>query len=220
MRILSHAPWGGGFVTGDTVLWREVRNSDLSLDFPVADWFDAQMAQAPAKAQVGMMTSRDVSSRRQASAVVAEREGGADAPEARAAALVTLGLSNAEAVGARLPWHAADGTGYGTVNILVATDARLTEVAQIEALTIAAEARTAAIMDLGLELATGRATGTGTDCLALAAWPGEGRYAGLHTAVGEAIGRAVREAVTLAGRDWLQWHETALAARPAPPGPC
>ncbi len=210
MRILSHAPWGAGFVTGDTIVWREVRNSDLSPDFPVEAWFQTEMARAPVRAQVGMMTSRDVGSRVLA---LAEVEG------IRAAALVTLGLSNAEAVGRRLPWHSADGASYGTVNILVATDAALTEAAQIEALTIAVEARTAAIMDLGLELATGRATGTGTDCIAIACPPGEGLYAGLHTAPGEAVGAAVREAISRAGQNWMHWLEAKRAERAGrPPG--
>ncbi|WP_112312200.1 adenosylcobinamide amidohydrolase [Pseudogemmobacter bohemicus] len=208
MRILSHAPFGSGFVRGDSIAWREVKNSDLSPDFPVEDWFRAEMSRAPMAATVGMMTSRDVSSR-----VLAE----AQCEGVRAAALVTLGLSNAEAVGRRLPWHSADGAGYGTVNILVATDAALTETAQIEALTIAVQARTAAIMDLGLDLPTGRATGTGTDCLALACEAGQGLYAGLHTATGEAVGAAVRAAVTRAGAGWMTWREQKRQERGALP---
>lgn len=194
MRILSHAPWGAGYRMGDTVLWREVRNKDLSVDFPVEDWFPAEIARAPAAGQVGMMTSRDIGTWTGAETVV---EG------VRAAAVVTLGLSNAETVGRRLPYHTAD---YGTVNILVATDAGLDETAQLETLTVAVQARTAAILDLGLELATGRASGTGTDCLALACLPGEGRYAGLHTPVGEAVGAAVHRAVGQAGQDWMAWR--------------
>lgn len=203
MRLLSHAPFGAGYVTGQTVLWREVRNADLPQDFDAEAWIPAEMARAPAQGEVGLLTSRDVSSWRQAAA---EAEG------AGAEALVTLGLSNAEAVGTRLPWHSAD---FGTVNILVACSVPLTEAAQLEALTIAVQARTAAIIDLGLELSSGRATGTGTDCIVLACPAGAGRYAGLHTAAGEVVGRAVREAVSLAGSDWLGWREAALAARSA-----
>lgn len=201
MRILSHAPFGAGYRTGDTVLWREVRNSDLSAEFPVEDWFPAEMTRAPVAGQVGMMTSRDIGTWAGAEAV---------AEGVRAAAVVTLGLSNAESVGRRLPYHSAD---YGTVNILVATDAGLDETAQLEALTVAVQARTAAIMDLGLELATGRASGTGTDCLALACLPGVGRYAGLHTATGEAVGAAVRRAVAQAGQDWMAWREAERARK-------
>lgn len=199
MRILSHAPYGAGYRTTDTVLWREVRNADLTPDFAVEDWFAAQMARAPGA--VGMLTSRDVGTWRRAQAKV---EG------IRAECVVTLGLSNAESVGRRLPWHPAD---YGTINILAATDAALTETAQLEALTIAVQARTAGVISAGLALATGQATGTGTDCLALACLPGQGRYAGLHTAVGEAIGACVRQAVEGAAADWLAWRDAERARR-------
>ena len=62
-------------------------------------------------------------------------------------------------------------------------------------------------------LATGQATGTGTDCLALACMPGQGRYAGLHTAVGEAIGACVRQAVEGAAADWVAWRDAERARR-------
>ena len=86
-------------------------------------------------------------------------------------------------------------------------DAGLTETAQLEALSIAVQARTAAVMEVGLHLDTGLATGTGTDCAALACDPGEGRYAGLHTALGEAIGAATRQAVAAAAADWILWRD-------------
>lgn len=197
MRILSHAPYGAGYRTTDTVLWREVRNADLTPDFAVEDWFAQEMARTPGA--VGMLTSRDVGTWREAKAEV---EG------IRAGCVVTLGLSNAESVGRRLPWHPAD---YGTINILAATDAALTEAAQLEALTIAVQARTAGVISAGLALATGQATGTGTDCLALACLPGQGRYAGLHTAVGEAIGACVRQAVEAAAADWVAWRNAERA---------
>lgn len=199
MRVLSHAPQGAGYVTTDRVVWREVRNAELTQDFDVESWFAGQMARFPGA--VGMMTSRDLGLHDRDAAQV---EG------ISAEAVVTLGLSNAEAVGTRLPWHSAD---YGTINLLVATDAALTEAAQLEALTIAVQARTAAVMDLDLPLATGRATGTGTDCVALACLPGAGRYAGLHTATGEAIGAATRRAVTRAALDWRRWRDAERARR-------
>lgn len=199
MRILSHAPYGAGYRTTDTVLWREVRNADLTPDFAVEDWFAAQMARAPGA--VGMLTSRDVGT---------WRAGRAEVEGIRAECVVTLGLSNAESVGRRLPWHPAD---YGTINILAATDAGLTKTAQLEALTIAVQARTAGVISAGLALATGQATGTGTDCLALACLPGQGRYAGLHTAVGEAIGACVRQAVEGAAADWVAWRDAERARR-------
>ncbi len=70
---------------------------------------------------------------------------------------------------------------------------------------MAAQARTAAIMDLGWQTADGVATGTGTDCIVVAC-PSRGRrqtYAGLHTAVGQALGAAVYDAVLAGGREWV-----------------
>ncbi|MDQ2065799.1 adenosylcobinamide amidohydrolase [Xinfangfangia sp. CPCC 101601] len=199
MRLLSHAPHNAGYCTTDEVLWREVRNADLTPDFPVEDWFAAEMRRAPQA--VGMITSRDVGSYNEARATV---EG------ITAQCVITLGLSNAEAVGKRLPWHPAD---FGTINILVATDAALTETAQLEALTIAVQARTAGLMSAGLMLETGLATGTGTDCIALACHPGQTRYAGLHTAVGEAIGACVREGIETAAQAWIAWRDAKRAGR-------
>lgn len=192
MRVLSWAPFAPGYVMADRIVWREVKNADLTPDFEVEPWFANQMAQYPGA--VGMLTSRDIGTFRLA-------EGAVDGISA--ACLATVGLSNAESVGARLPYHTAD---YGTINLAVAVDAPLNEAAQLEALSIAVQARTAAVMDTGLRLATGAATGTGTDCVALACDPGEGRYAGLHTVLGEVIGEVVRRAVATAAADWMVWR--------------
>lgn len=199
MRVLSWAPYGAGYKDTDLILWREVRNADLGPDFAVDPWFAAEMA--PHSAAVGMLTSRDVGGWREMNLAV---EG------IRAGCVATVGLSNAESVGRRLPYHSAD---YGTINLAVWVEAGLTEVAQLEAMSIAVEARTAAVLEAGLLLATGQATGTGTDCVALACNAGQGRYAGLHTAVGEAVGAAVRGAVGAACKDWMAWHAAERARR-------
>lgn len=199
MRVLSWAPFAPGYVTADRVVWREVRNADLTPDFDVDPWFATEMTAHPGA--VGMLTSRDVGTHRLAHVVV---------DQVAASCLATVGLSNAESVGTRLAYHSAD---YGTINLAVAVDAALTETAQLEALSIAVQARTAAVMATGLMLATGPATGTGTDCAALACHAGQGRYSGLHTPVGEAVGAAVRAAVGHAAADWMIWRDEERARR-------
>lgn len=199
MRVLSWAPHGAGYTRANAIVWREVRNADLTPEFDAEGWLSAQM---PMRA-VGMLTSRDVGTYHQA---WAEVEG------VTAQCVATVGLSNAEAVGRRLPYHTAD---YGTINIGLVTNAALTEAAQLEAMSIAVQARTAGVMAAGVELATGLATGTGTDCVALACLPGEGRYAGLHTAVGEAVGAAVRDCLTRASQAWVIWRDAERARRAA-----
>ncbi|MFT4151814.1 MAG: adenosylcobinamide amidohydrolase, partial [Paracoccaceae bacterium] len=196
MRVLSWAPFGAGYRRTDLILWREVRNADLTPGFDAEGWLQSQM---PDPLAVGMLTSRDVGTFTVAEAGV---EG------IRAACVATLGLSNAESVGRRLPYHSAD---YGTINLAVAVGAALTEAAQLEAMSIAVQARTAAVMEEGLVLDTGTATGTGTDCVALACDEGAGRYAGLHTPLGEAVGAAVRGAVAQAAADWMRWREAERA---------
>lgn len=199
MRVLSWAPHGAGYLAAEAILWREVRNADLTPEFDAESWLSAQM---PPRA-VGMLTSRDVGTFHQARAEV---EG------LRAWCVVTAGLSNAESVGARLPYHSAD---YGTINLGIVLEAGLTETAQLEAMSIAVQARTAGVMEAGLRLATGLATGTGTDCIALACDAGPGRYAGLHTAAGEVLGAAVRQAVGQACKAWILWRDEERARRQA-----
>ena len=194
MRVLSWAPHLPGFVTATRIVWREVRNADLPQDLDVDRWFAAELAKAGQGEAVAMLTSRDVGTVRQVRVVV---EG------VVADCVATLGLSNAESVGTRRPYHTAD---FGTINLAVAVGAPLTEAAQIEALSIAVQARTAAVMAAGLDLPTGRATGTGTDCVALACDAGDLPHAGMHTAVGEAVGAAVRRAVAEAASDWMAWR--------------
>ncbi len=203
MRALSWAPYRAGLVPTDRILWREVRNADLTPDFDVYAWFEAELA-ARAPGAVGMLTSRDIGGWRRTEVEV---EG------VRAAAVATVGLSNAESVGARLPWHPAE---YGTINLAVVLDAGLTEAAQLEAMSVAVQARTAAVMAAGLALATGPATGTGTDCIVLACNAGPERHAGLHTAVGEAVGAAARAAVAAGVADWIAWNKAERARRGLP----
>lgn len=203
MRALSWAPYGGGLVATDRILWREVRNADLTPEFDVYGWFDEEMA-LRAPGAVGLLTSRDIGGWRVAEAVV---------DGVQAVAVATVGLSNAESVGARLPWHPAE---YGTINLAVVLGAGLTEAAQLEAMSVAVQARTAAVQEGGLRLATGPATGTGTDCLVLACDAGGERHAGLHTAVGEAVGAAARAAVSAGVTDWIAWNKAERARRGLP----
>lgn len=191
MQVLSHAPHRPGFVTARRILWREVRNADLPPRLDARDWLAQQLAKREATDAVCFLTSRTVSSYVRRAASVATT---------RAVAVATVGLSNAERVGTRLD---RSGQEWGTINIAVRLNRGLTPEAMIEALTIIAQARTAAVIDAGIDLPTGRATGTGTDCIAMAAPRGPADYVGLHTDIGEAIGNATYDAVLAGARDWF-----------------
>ena len=84
----------------------------------------------------------------------------------------------------------------------------------IEAVSIATEARTAAVLDLGERRKGVAVTGTGTDCIAIAAPLGDDAavFAGKHTAIGECIGAAVYKATAEGIRTW-QTDFAALMAR-------
>ncbi|WP_088623360.1 adenosylcobinamide amidohydrolase [Oceanicola sp. 22II-s10i] len=203
MQILSHAPHRPGFVTTNRILWRGVRNADLPETLDARDWLAGEMAGLGAADAVGFLTSRDI-----AAHIVREALAG----EVHATAVATVGLSNAERVGTRL-----DRSGYdwGTINVAVRLSAGMTPDALTEALTIAVQARTAAVIETALDLPTGRATGTGTDCTAVAAPSGPADYAGLHTDIGAALGAAVYDAVLTGARDWMA--ETAHRRKVPPP---
>ena len=200
MQVLSWAVNRPGLVTARRILWREVRNSDLPRDLDVTEWFAGELAQRGCEDAVAFLTSRDVRRYCEASATV---EG------ISAHAVATVGLSNAERAGSRMDYASRN---WGTINVALCLSEGLTHAGLIEAMSIAVQARTAAVMDAGIILPSGTATGTGTDCVALAAPAGANPYAGLHTATGEAIGKAVYQAVHTGALEWKATNRRAAHA--------
>ncbi|MCI2399229.1 adenosylcobinamide amidohydrolase [Aliiroseovarius subalbicans] len=191
MQVLSWALNRPGFVTARHLLWREVRNADLTPDLDVAVWLRDALAACDRQNAVAMLTSRDVS---------AHHEGQARVGDVRVDVTATVGLSNAERVGHRVDYSRRD---WGTINIGIRVSEGLTQAALLEAMSIATQARTAAVMEAGFSLPTGIATGTGTDCIAVAAPEGDQPFAGLHTEVGEALGRAVYDVILDGTKHWI-----------------
>lgn len=189
-RVLSWAINRPGFARTRRILWREVRNADLPRDLDVKVWLHRELHQRGAEDAVCFLTSRDVSLFTRAEAQI-----GATYAEA----IATVGLSNAERVGARVDRSAKD---WGTINIAARLSCGLSETGLLEAMSIAAQARTLAVIEAAIPLAIGAATGTGTDCIAIAAPGGQQDYAGLHTEVGEALGSAIYRATLEGARAW------------------
>src|SRR5262249_13063650 len=108
---------------------------------------------------VALMTGAEVA---QAGYALAARDG------ISAGAWCTAGFSNALRAGDRA---AALSAHAGTINLIVMVNRPLTRAAMVEAVQIAAEARALVVLDAGIKsVRTGaRATGTGTDCIAIAA---------------------------------------------------
>lgn len=194
MRVISWAPHRPGLVTARHILWREVRNADLTEDFDVFPWLAQECLQRGMQRAVAMLTSRKI-----ATFTVAESTIGG--VEARAVA--TVGLSNAERAAPVLDQPHQARAQYGTINIAVILNHPLNDIGLIEAQSIASAARTAAVLESGAMAPSGPATGTGTDCIAVAAPIGQEPFCGLHTAQGKAIAAAVYAAVREGADQWI-----------------
>jgi adenosylcobinamide amidohydrolase len=143
---------------------------------------------------VAMMTGANV--RRGACVTVRRRE-------LAVSAWCTAGCSNALRVGDR----ATASTGKtGTINIALAINRPVRTAVLAEALQLAVEARVLAVQQALLtSVRSGlAATGTGTDCIVVAApqnaliRSGIIAYSGKHTVLGELIGRVVLKSCTIA----------------------
>ena len=122
-------------------------------------------------------------------------------------AMVTAGISNARCAGDRADWRTiqTDANPAGTINIIILTNAMMSQAAMVESVMLATEAKTVAMRELGVKspLSGTIATGTGTDAIAVAngAGPETICYCGKHVLFGEMLASAVIEAITESLRD-------------------
>ena len=199
--VVSWAIVNGGRRRATSVAWREVRRGELGPTVDAAMLMRRTLDELRMPEAVGLLTARDV--RRYEVERVAR--GGVEA-----ACVATVGLGNLLAVGDA---PAVETARVGTINLVCQVSVGLTEEALIEACALAAEARTAAVLAAGLRspLSARPATGTGTDCIVVAAPSAAHRepFAGKHTACGSAIGAAVFGAV---GRGVALWVEESRGA--------
>lgn len=191
-QVLSWAVVGGGRRTATEVVWREVRDDELRPPVDAEQLLREGLAGIGLPGAVGLLTSRSLDAY-----VEAERSGGG----LRARCVATVGLGNAVRAGDP-PGPTAR---IGTINLLCHLSEPLSDGALVEALSIAIEARTIAVLEGAVP--SGRsglaATGTGTDCAVMAAPPGRGlRYAGKHTLAGHLVGAAVHDAVARGVAEW------------------
>ncbi len=189
--VLSWSLTAPGFVSASHIVWRQVRNDDLPPGMDAATWLRRELEARGRSHAPAMLTSRDLAAYETASATI---EG------ITATCVATVGLSNGERIGARVDRRGKD---WGTINLAVQVSRPLGKAAMLETLSIATQARTAAVIEVSHRLPTGIATGTGTDCIAIAAPAGDAPFAGLHTPLGEAVGRAVYDAIHRGARVWM-----------------
>jgi adenosylcobinamide amidohydrolase len=194
-RVISSAVLNGGLVHAAHIVNLHVpqhiepRQPFDPPEVALIDYCRRMGWEAPA---VGMMTAAPMSSLRRA----VRREG-----DVEVAALVTAGLSNARRVGDPAEWRTLEDVPPmpHTINIIVGTNAQLTDAALVEAVQMVTEVKVALLQDLQIvSAATGRpATGTGTDCVAVFSGlgPPRIRYCGKHVLFGEMLAGAVMEAL-------------------------
>lgn len=206
-QVLSWAVVGGGRRTATDIVWREVRDDELRPPAIPERLLREGLAALGLPGAVGLLTSRSLDTY-----VEEERSGGG----LRARCVATVGLGNALRAGDP-PGPSAR---IGTINLLCQLSEPLSEGALVEALAIAVEARTLAVLE-GAVL-SGRsglaATGTGTDCVVVAAPTGRGlRYVGKHTLAGHLIGAAVHDAVARGVAQWKREQPNIETRKPGEP---
>lgn len=204
-EVLSWAIVNGGRSKTDSVVWREVGLAELGPAVDPGMLLRETLSRVGAPRAVGLLTARNV---RRYEIERVERDG------IVAECVATVGLSNLVAVGdPSNPGKAGDPPSArresaGTINLVCRVSVGLAEEALLEAMSIATEARTASMLKVDLRSpSSGQpATGTGTDCIVVAAPTAmrAERFAGKHTACGSAIGAAVLGAVSRGVARWLE----------------
>jgi len=181
-----------GFDITSEVVWIEVKDKDLPIDIDPIKLVNEKLAVSGMENAAVFLTAREIRRHHIAQTQINSLS---------ATCVATVGLTNGEFVGMRK--HIKNFQ-VGTINMLVHFSKSLTAGALAESLSIATQARTAAIMDTNHLRKKPYITGTGTDCIIIAA-PRGGPHescAGLHTDVGEAIGSAVYKATFEGAVEW------------------
>jgi adenosylcobinamide amidohydrolase len=196
-RTLGWAPMGGGLRRAAIILNHQIASGDRNAaDSPQASLSRvARSLGFQPRLTVAMMTGANV----ELGGAATMRRG-----ELAVSAWCSAGCSNALRVGDPAT---ASSRVLGTINIAVAINRPVTVSVLAEALQLAVEARVLAVQGARLKSVRSRlpATGTGTDCIVIAApdnaaddHAGTIGYCGKHTVLGELIGRAVLKSCTIA----------------------
>jgi len=195
-QMLSWSISRPGFTVAKAVAWLEVKDADLPVGRdPVVVLGDA-LAREGLTDAVGLMTACDVGAYHTCRTTIEGVE---------AIVVTTVGLGNGEFVGRRRFTSSSLGAPKpGTINTFVHVSLPLSDGALVETIAIAAQARTVAILQTTQDGDREAVTGTGSDCIVVAApLGGSVHYAGLHTAVGEAVGASVMGATRAAAVRWI-----------------
>ena len=188
-RVLSWALLNGGLCQSDHIVNHYVRNDDLRFCADPRSWLTRAVETLALDGKtVAMATAVPMKNYAQVSFA---------GPNARVTCLATVGCGNALAAGD--PASAAITEAAHTINLIVMVQPALSDAAMVEAIQIATEGRARALQEAGIRSSVSNlpASGTGTDCIAIASLGGGpgAEYCGKHTELGELIGRAAYAAV-------------------------
>jgi iron complex transport system ATP-binding protein len=188
LKVLSSALVGSGFQWAGHFVNRQVSKDYHCEDAELEMKQYLQKRGLPVSSTIGMMTAVDIHD----AVCMYEKQ-----DSFSLWAVVTAGVGNA--VDAARSWKRAQlEQKIGTINMMIFIDGTLTDAAYVQAVMTATEAKAKALYEenvLDPETNT-HATGTSTDCIAIAATQTGNTfaYAGTITPLGKAIGRVVYEA--------------------------
>jgi adenosylcobinamide hydrolase len=193
LTVLSSAVVGGGLCHARDILNMHVADDYDGTD-PGADLRAFAALRDAREPFVGLMTATWTQYARIATQA---RDG------LTVAAVVSIGLANPECAGITPPMASR----AGTINTVLLIDAALTPAAMVNAVITATEAKAMTLMDWEVCTSDGEpASGTTTDAVVIAC-TGRGdmlEYAGPATPLGWLLARAVRQAMTLIGREKIE----------------
>jgi len=186
-RVLSSAPFSGGFLTADTIVNIRTNSEQTHKNPPESIVSDFLASERLNPTAVGLLTAAEL----EYCQFVFRNENGINV-----LAIVSAGTSNALNASEQSPTEYT-GEGHippGTINTIVVTNAFLLDECLVSSVITVTEAKSAALFHLGVKSTiTGtQATGTGTDTVVIVS--GEGRkvkYAGGHTKYGQLLGESV-----------------------------
>lgn len=192
VRFLSWAVLNGGFCQAQHIINYHVTGDNALFCAAPGPWLERAASGLGLEGKViGMATAVEMKN-----FVRVSQEGGIP----KVTCFATVGCGNALCVGDPAsvtiekpapPLH--------TINMILIVQPGLTDAAMVEAVQIATEGRVRALYENGIKSSQSslRATGTGTDCVAIASLGDDVEsYCGKHTKVGELIGLAAYTAIT------------------------
>lgn len=195
VRMLSSAILNGGIQTTDHFLNTKVdanfRGEKTDFEAPDLTLKRIVASEKWSGKCVGMMTAALMKSFR---SVKLEQQG------VWVEVLVTSGVSNARRAGDHADYQFMNETcaKIGTINILVLTNANLSDASMVECVMMVAEAKSACLQDMKVQSPVSDliATGTGTDSTAIACGNGPNvQYCGKHVLFGEILAKATYRAL-------------------------